>query len=75
MDAVAMVVGQVVIWCVLIAAAALSVIGAAKLVNRAVWELLGCYGGIKTFNEFRRWYYTQRLATPTAQAAQEGQKT
>jgi len=38
----------------------LALIGACRVLNRACWYVLECYGGIKTFNEFRHWYYNER---------------
>jgi hypothetical protein len=37
-----------------------AILATAKLFNRASWALVECYDGVKTFNEFRRWYHTER---------------
>lgn len=42
------------------ASGALLVLGAAKLFNRAMWALVDCYGGVKTFDEFRRWHWADK---------------
>lgn len=59
MDAFAMKLGYTVMACTGTAVALLLVIGAAMLFNRATWKVLDAYGGIKTFNEYRRWYGEQ----------------
>ena len=41
---------------------ALLILAVAKLINRAMWALADCYGGVKTFNEFRRWYWANHPA-------------
>lgn len=41
----------------------LALIGVCKLINRASWAVLDCYGGIKTFNEFRAWHHAQQKGT------------
>lgn len=39
----------------------LLIIGVTKLVNRAMWAVLDCYGGLKTLREFQRWYRARDL--------------
>jgi hypothetical protein len=36
------------------------VIGFCLLVNRASYALLDCYGGMKTFMQYRKWYQQQK---------------
>ena len=60
---VAFVLGYLLMILCAMAVGALLIIGAAKLVNRATWALVDCYGGIKTFDEFRRWRQTHKRQT------------
>lgn len=41
-------------------AGALLILAVAKLFNRAMWALVDCYGGVKVFDEFRRWHRANR---------------
>lgn len=36
-----------------------ALVGAVMLLNRASWKLLEPYGGFKTFQQFREWYWAQ----------------
>jgi hypothetical protein len=31
------------------------------LINRTSWLMLDCYGGIKTFRQYREWYMKNKL--------------
>ncbi len=44
------------------AGGAVLILTVTKLVNRATWALLDCYGGIKVFNEFRDWHRSRKTA-------------
>jgi hypothetical protein len=35
--------------------------GCLVMINRLVWALLSCYGGIKTFREYKKWYHLNKL--------------
>lgn len=46
-----------------LAAGALLILAVTKLINRASWALVDCYGGIQTFREFQRWYWDNHRKT------------
>ena len=67
MDAFAMWLGYaLMVSCGAIATAG-AVIGGALMFNRAIWHLVDAYGGIKTFDQFRRWYHRERLTCTKSQ--------
>lgn len=49
------------------AAGALLIIGVAKLVNRATWCVVDCYGGLKTLREFQCWHRTNQRTCAKSQ--------
>lgn len=67
MDAFAMWLGYAVMAACGTAAVSGALIGAVMLLNRASWKLLEPYGGFKTFQQFREWYWAQpgRQPEPT----------
>lgn len=51
----------VIVWILLgISAFGWALIEVCKLINKAVWKVLDCYGGIETFREYRHWYQNTR---------------
>lgn len=42
------------------AVGALLILAVTGLVNRAVWALVDSYGGVKAFDQFRRWYWANK---------------
>lgn len=63
---VAFVLGYLLMILVGLVAASLLIVGATKLINRAIWALVDCYGGIRTFRDYVRWYQQQRDGAPHA---------
>ena len=59
MDEFAMWIGYALMAACAVAATSAAVIGAVMLLNRAIWKLLEPYGGFKTFQRFREWYWQQ----------------